>query len=88
MNNLQRATIVGFASAGMALFGAAAASADVHHSLKSMAAGPHGAVAHGQDAFAGGGKHGHDTVVAFKKYSMVAGPHGAAAWGLKSVATG
>jgi hypothetical protein len=88
MNNLQRITIVGFASAGMALFGAAAASADVHHSLKSMTAGPQGAGAFGLEAHAikGKGKHGHPKV-SFKKHSMVAGPGGAASWTLKSSAS-
>ncbi|MFI0349285.1 hypothetical protein [Actinomadura sp. 9N407] len=85
MNNLQRITIVGFASAGMALFGAAAASADAYHQHDALAAGPHGAAAHGVKAHAGDDGH-HGDHVFFKKYSMVVGPHGAALWATKSAA--
>ncbi|GAA2415511.1 hypothetical protein GCM10010191_27220 [Actinomadura vinacea] len=62
MNNLQRLAIVGFAAAGMTMFGAAA-MADTYHSREAQFAGPKGAASFGVTSFASNGHHheqGHE----------------------------
>ncbi|MFB4314665.1 hypothetical protein [Actinomadura sp. 21ATH] len=99
MNTMQRITIVGFATAGMALFGAGAAMADTYHEHNFLAAGPDGAFkknikagtvhddcdhkCHGHHK---GKHHGHDKVAFYKKSIEGAGRDGAFLKDAKSVA--
>ncbi|MBW8486906.1 hypothetical protein K1Y72_31370 [Actinomadura sp. PM05-2] len=92
MNTLHKLTIVGFATAGLAL-AAPAAMADTFHGQGSKAAGPNGASSTGIVSGAVDGHHGHggggdhgDGGVFYGKKAQTAGPNGATSSGVVSAA--
>ncbi|MFC5748756.1 hypothetical protein [Actinomadura rugatobispora] len=94
MNNVQRVAIVGFAAAGMAMFGSAA-MADTWHSREFETATPKGAASfglvsaagHGHEGKDGGkeGNHRHGKAF-FKKWGTIADKHGATSFKVGSFA--
>jgi hypothetical protein len=89
MNNLQRVAVVGFAAAGMAMFGSAA-MADTWHSREYETATPKGAAAFGLVSAAGhdkdkDGHHGHGKAF-YKKWGAIADKHGATSFKIGSFA--
>ncbi|WP_067480097.1 hypothetical protein [Actinomadura hibisca] len=93
MKTLHKVTIIGFATAGLAL-AAPAAMADTFHGQGSKAAGPGGASSVGVVSGAVDGDHGHkgkgkgdaDGGVFYGKKAQTAGPAGATSSGVFSAA--
>ncbi|MEW2357797.1 hypothetical protein [Spirillospora sp. NPDC029432] len=96
MNTMQRITIVGFATAGMALFGAGAAMADTYHEHNVLGASHEGAFKKSVKAGTvyddchhkchGKGKHHHHKLAFYKKSIEGASHEGAFLKDVKSVA--